>query len=270
VYRFWVFVHIVGLLGFLGSHGVSMVVLFQLRRERDPRRIGDLLALSGSSIRPFYVSLGVLLLGGVVAAFMGDWWGYAWIWAAIVLLVGSSIVMLVVARPYYRRVGLVARAMASGSHAVSTEQLDEVLLGPRPFAIAGIGFGAILLILYLMMFKPSLGFSTAGGEAPPAPGPGSLAISATELEFDTSSLTAPAGRPFDIVFDNTVAVPHNVAIYTDDSAADPLFVGETVTGPIAITYAVPALDPGEYFFRCDVHPTQMTGTLVAEEGGGGG
>ena len=270
MYRFWVFVHIVGLLGFLGSHGVSMVVLFQLRRERDPRRIGDLLALSGSSIRPFYVSLGVLLLGGVVAAFMGDWWGYAWIWAAIVLLVGSSIVMLVVARPYYRRVGLVARAMASGSHAVSTEQLDEVLLGPRPFTIAGIGFGAILLILYLMMFKPSLGFSTAGGEAPPAPGPGSLAISATELEFDTSSLTAPAGRPFDIVFDNTVAVPHNVAIYTDDSAADPLFVGETVTGPIAITYAVPALDPGEYFFRCDVHPTQMTGTLVAEEGGGGG
>ena len=267
MYRFWVFVHIVGLLGFLASHGVSMAVLFLLRRERDPARIGHLLALSGSSIRPFYVSLGVLLLGGVVAAFMGDWWGYAWIWAAIVLLVGSSIVMLVVARPYYRRVGLVARAMASGSRAVSTEQLDEVLTGPRPFTIAGIGFGAILLILYLMMFKPSLGFST-GAEAP-APAPGSVAISATELEFDTTTLTAPAGRPFDLVFDNAVAVPHNVAIYTDDSAADPLFVGETVTGPTTITYAVPALDPGEYFFRCDVHPTQMTGTLVAEEGEAG-
>jgi plastocyanin len=268
LYRFWVFVHIVGLLGFLAAHGVSMAVLFLLRRERDPARIAHLLALSGSSIRPFYVSLGVLLLGGVVAGFMGDWWGYAWIWGAIVLLVGSSIVMWVVARPYYRRVGLLARAMASGSHAVSTEQLDEVLMGPRPFTLAGVGFGAILLILYLMMFKPSLGFST-GGEAPPAPGPGAVAISATELEFDASSLTAPAGEPFDLTFDNTVAVPHNVAIYTDDSAADPLFVGETVTGPTTITYAVPALDPGEYFFRCDVHPTQMTGTLVAEGGGTG-
>jgi plastocyanin len=269
LYRFWVFVHIVGLLGFLAAHGVSMAVLFLLRRERDPVRIAHLLALSGSSIRPFYVSLGVLLLGGVVAGFMGDWWGYAWIWAAIVLLVGSSIVMWVVARPYYRRVGLLARAMASGSHAVSTEQLDEVLLGPRPFTIAGIGFGTILLILYLMMFKPSLGFSTGGG-APAAPAPGAVTISATELEFDTTTLTAPAGQEFDLVFDNAVAVPHNVAIYSDDSAADPLFVGETVTGPTTITYAVPALDPGEFFFRCDVHPTQMTGTLVAEESGAGG
>jgi len=25
---------------------------------------------------------------------------------------------------------------------------------------------------------------------------------------------------------------------------------------------VPALDAGTYFFRCDVHPTTMTGTFV--------
>jgi plastocyanin len=29
-----------------------------------------------------------------------------------------------------------------------------------------------------------------------------------------------------------------------------------------VMYDVPALDPGTYFFRCDVHP-QMNGTLEA-------
>jgi plastocyanin len=41
-----------------------------------------------------------------------------------------------------------------------------------------------------------------------------------------------------------------------------LFEGEVVAGPTTVTYAVPALDPGEYAFVCDIHP-EMTGTLVA-------
>jgi plastocyanin len=28
------------------------------------------------------------------------------------------------------------------------------------------------------------------------------------------------------------------------------------------TYTFEAPDPGEYFFRCDVHPVDMTGTFV--------
>ena len=31
-----------------------------------------------------------------------------------------------------------------------------------------------------------------------------------------------------------------------------------------MTYDVPALEPGTYFFRCDVHPGQMTGTFVVK------
>jgi plastocyanin len=27
---------------------------------------------------------------------------------------------------------------------------------------------------------------------------------------------------------------------------------------------IEGLEPGEYFFVCDVHPTEMTGTLVVE------
>jgi plastocyanin len=36
-----------------------------------------------------------------------------------------------------------------------------------------------------------------------------------------------------------------------------------VTGPTTTTYTFTAPStPGSYFFRCDVHPTQMTGTFV--------
>jgi plastocyanin len=81
--------------------------------------------------------------------------------------------------------------------------------------------------------------------------------------FDTTSLTAPAGEAFTLFFDNMDAgIPHNVSIYSDDTATTSLFVGELITGPDTITYEVPALDAGTYFFRCDVHPTTMTGTLT--------
>src|SRR5438093_2900212 len=73
MYRWWVFVHVVGVFGFLVSHGVSMYVTFELRGTRDPKRMVSLLELSGSSVRAFYWSFGVLLAGGVVAGFLGHW-----------------------------------------------------------------------------------------------------------------------------------------------------------------------------------------------------
>ncbi len=154
MYNWWVFLHIAGVFGFLTAHGVSVGVAFKLRRERDPQRILALNELSSSSISLFYASLGVLFLGGIVAGFMGDWWGQAWIWVAIGVLIATSIAMYAIAHPYYRRVAFVARAKAGGSTAVTDEQLDEILLSHVPFTLAAIGFGAILFILYLMIFKP--------------------------------------------------------------------------------------------------------------------
>ena len=55
---------------------------------------------------------------------------------------------------------------------------------------------------------------------------------------------------------------HNVAIYTNSSASTALFRGQFVQGPGTATYHVGALAPGTYFFRCDVHPTKMTGTFI--------
>ncbi|MBI4261194.1 MAG: cupredoxin domain-containing protein [Actinobacteria bacterium] len=260
------FLHIVGVFGFLASHGASMAVTFKIRRERDPARVAELVTFSGGTITWFYVSLGVLLVGGIVAGFLGEWWGRAWIWASIAVLVLTSVSMYAMARPYFRRVGLVARSMAAGSRAVTEEQFDELLASRAPVTIAAIGIVGLAAILYFMMFKPSLGFGTAA-EPGPSPDPGAVSITAVPtLSFDGDVLEVPAGRSFDLVFDNREpGVPHNVSIYTDGSAATALFTGDIIQGGETITYPVPALDAGEWFFRCDVHPSQMTGTVIASE-----
>lgn len=103
-----------------------------------------------------------------------------------------------------------------------------------------------------------------GGEqaAACAPAGAALRVAADNTAFDTDCLAAGAGRAFTIQFDNQDAVSHNVAIYTSAAAEQALFKGEIIEGGKTTTYRVPPLEPGTYFFRCDVHPQQMTGTFV--------
>jgi plastocyanin len=259
MYQWWRFVHVAAVIAFLTAHGVSMSVLFRLRRERDPQRVVGLLELSASSVTPFYVALGAVVASGTVAGFLRDWWSQGWIWAAIVVLLLTSVAMLALARPYYRRVGLIARAMASGSEAVTPDQFDSILRARQPVWVAGIGFIGVLVILYMMMFKPTLGLSPP----PPPAAVGEVRISAKDIRFDTDTLRGPAGRPFEVVFDNQEAVVHNVSIYTDPTMTDLKFEGEEIVGPGTITYEVPALSAGEYYFVCRFHVPQMNGTLIA-------
>jgi plastocyanin len=268
VYNWLVFIHIAGVLGFLGAHGVSMSVSFRLRRERDAARVNELLAFSASSTQVMYVSLVVLLLAGIAAGFKGHWWGQAWIWISIAALVVATLVMYAVAKPYYTRVRLVAKARAGGSRAVSDEQWDSVLRSGRVDAVAAIGIIALGLILYMMIFKPTFTSAAVTPVVVPSSSNGSapatLPLAAKGLKFTTSSLTAPANAPFTIAFDNQdPGVQHNVAIYTDSSFSHTLFRGALVTGPTTTRYSIPALPPGTYVFHCDVHPP-MTGTLVVK------
>ncbi len=107
--------------------------------------------------------------------------------------------------------------------------------------------------------------------SPPAgckPNGTKLSVTAQGIAFNEDCLAAPADKPFTIAFDNKdPGTPHNVAIYPDEaSATDPanaLFAGEVFPGPETRTYDVPAIKKGDYFFHCDVHPTQMNGTFVS-------
>ena len=54
-----------------------------------------------------------------------------------------------------------------------------------------------------------------GRAVEPSLDPDALTIAAKDLKFSTSTLSAPADEPFQIVFDNQEGAPHNVAIYRD-------------------------------------------------------
>lgn len=103
--------------------------------------------------------------------------------------------------------------------------------------------------------------TTAGGG-----GTTTVDLAAEDIAFDTSTITVPAGAEVTVNFDNKDdGIPHNLAVYTDSSADEEIFVGDTVTGPATTTYTFTAPDdPGTYFFRCDVHPQQMTGDFIVQ------
>ena len=108
--------------------------------------------------------------------------------------------------------------------------------------------------------------------APATPGGGGtrITVAAQGLQFDTNRIELSAGAPSTIHFENNdPGIQHNIAIFTDSSLGTNLFRGEIVTGPAAVDYRIPPLDPGTYYFHCDVHPT-MSGSVVVKAAGGGG
>lgn len=153
-FQLWTFVHIVGVAGFLFAHGVSGLVAFRLRKERDRTRIETLMQLSGASVPLMYVSLVVLIVGGVVTGLILHSFGQGWIWAAIGLLVAISVVMWTVNAPYYGHVKDAVKLRPSGVPRVSDEELDELLMASAPMVSAGFGFVALAAIIYLMVVKP--------------------------------------------------------------------------------------------------------------------
>jgi len=94
-------------------------------------------------------------------------------------------------------------------------------------------------------------------------GPG-LNIAAQNLEFSSDTITLPAGEETTLGFENEDAssIQHNVAIYEEEGGKD-LFIGEVIPGGGAVSYDVPALEKGKYYFQCDLHPG-MNGTVTVE------
>jgi plastocyanin len=109
------------------------------------------------------------------------------------------------------------------------------------------------------------GGGNGGASAAPSADPNAetLEVTATNIEFDTETLTAPADTAFNIHFVNEDAgVPHDVDIRSGGGEVvsdNPLLndVGEQ-------TYSIAPLAAGDYEFFCSVHPVQMTGTLTVE------
>jgi uncharacterized membrane protein len=153
-YNWWKFLHVASVIAFVMFHGVSMFAALRVRKERDRAKIATILQLSGSSLIGMYVSLGALVVFGVIAGIQGAWWNDGWFWIAIGLLVVTVGEMSAVARPYYERVKEAIEVRPSGVPRRSDEELEEILRSPVALWNLAFGVAVLAVIAWLMIFKP--------------------------------------------------------------------------------------------------------------------
>jgi hypothetical protein len=159
-YPWVVLAHVIGAFGFVLAHGVSAFVAFRLRSARSSEQVTTLMDLSGSSLMVAYASLLVILVAGVAAGFMGDWWGRAWIWFSIGLLLAIATSMYLVGTRYYVQVRhAVGQPAPQDPKGTTFERLDpdalaRLLDSRRPELLAAIGGGGLIVLITLMVLKP--------------------------------------------------------------------------------------------------------------------
>lgn len=161
-YLAWiVFLHVIGVFAFVAGHGVSIAVVYRIRPERDPARLGALLDLSSWSLNVAGIGLLVLLVAGIVAGIVAGDFGHLWLWASIVLFVvigglmtpfGSIPLSKIRSAIGQRTRGL--KPTDPAPVALPMDQVAPMLDALRPGILAVIGGGGFLVILWLMTFKP--------------------------------------------------------------------------------------------------------------------
>ncbi len=141
----------------------------------------------------------------------------------------------------------------------------------RFFLRRGVALMAVIALVALMAAcSPSTDDAGDGAEASgDATGGGTVAVtdgvvelSAADLAFDANVIQAPAGEAFTISFTNNDSAPHNVSVYTEEGG-EVIVEGEVIDPGASTEVQVEALDAGEYFFVCDIHP-DMNGSVVVE------
>jgi len=160
-YPWILLVHIVGAFLFVASHGVSIWMTVQIRRERERARIAALLDLSSASMTGLYIGLLLVLVGGIWAGLLGDWFRFGWIWLALGILIAVTVVMYVVATPFFKelRIALGQRTMGLAKDApdpvpLSDSEIAEIAARTPVDVLAFVGFVGLLIILWLMVVKP--------------------------------------------------------------------------------------------------------------------
>lgn len=110
------------------------------------------------------------------------------------------------------------------------------------------------------------GSSTEIAPTPTEPAPSAdepISIAGIGSAFDVEELTAPAGS-VTVEFDNRDGgVVHNIHFFAGDDDDESVAETELEVGPRkqTVTFDV---EPGEYYYQCDAHPTTMKGILAVQ------
>ena len=161
MYEWIVLLHVAGAFLFVIAHGTSIWTVNVIRRETSTARIGALTDLSGSSLTVAYVGLLMLLVGGIWAGIYAGLFGAGWIWAALGLFIVIAVAMYAMATPFFKRlrIALGQRTMGTPKDApdpVPAPDAEILAIASAAPAVAldVIGFGGLLVILWLMVIKP--------------------------------------------------------------------------------------------------------------------
>jgi plastocyanin len=128
------------------------------------------------------------------------------------------------------------------------------------------------LIALILVLVPTLAACGGGEESEPADGGngggtatvenGAVEITAEEtLVFNVDTIEATAGEDFTITLVNNDTAPHNITIYSEEGGEMLSETGPTAEAGQTVTLDVSALEPGTYYFQCDIHP-DMNGQVV--------
>jgi plastocyanin len=90
-----------------------------------------------------------------------------------------------------------------------------------------------------------------------------LTITVADFAFNPNEFTVPAGSDVVIAITNEDSTDHNFTVYTDAGFTN--MQGTTLPLPAGASDSIFGTFPaGEYFFRCEIHPSQMQGSFTAE------
>jgi len=163
MYRWIIFLHVIGAFGFILAHGATSSIMFRLGYEKDRARVSVLLELARSK---WVAGVGwgsslLFLITGIALGFMGGWWRSGWIWSSLAILIVLTIVMGYYGRgffdPLISALGLApyeGQEPGKPDHEVGDDEFEALLQAGRPWVLTISGLLGWAAVLWLMMFKP--------------------------------------------------------------------------------------------------------------------
>jgi hypothetical protein len=159
IYGWLLFAHIASVAGFLLAHGTSAAMAFRLRSEKTTDGIRSLTELSKQTTNVMYGFIILIVISGLFLGFQGRWWGRAWIWTALAVLIVTIGVMNVVGRAYHALRGVVGlpgrgRGRMTPTAVGSPEEIRRAVEATPGAVMTAIGVVALAVLLWLMILKP--------------------------------------------------------------------------------------------------------------------
>jgi len=157
MYLWVVYLHVIVIFLFLIQHAVDIFVTFRLRDQKEPDGIYATYSfMLDNNTRNLRITFSLIILTGIAAGFISTWWKQGWMWTALGVMILIWIIMKRVAPVYLTAVDNIAEsAMKNKADPTAIEKFRKDLQARRePEIMAGTSVFGLLIIVWLMMFKP--------------------------------------------------------------------------------------------------------------------